>query len=110
MENESGLSLKLLRTGAISGRVLDTDGEPVMGANIQIQVASQKKGAARPGFGATTNDHGEYRAFNLPPGKYRISASYTRELRHPNVNIQRAADLSGAVAEEAYAVTYYPAR
>ena len=105
---ESSLLLKLLRTGAISGRVLDTDGEPVMGANIQIHAASQKKGPARPGFAATTNDRGEYRAFNLPPDKYRISVSYTRGLHHPNVNIQRATDLSGAVAEEAYAVTYYP--
>ena len=105
---ESSLVLKLLRTGAVSGRVLDADGEPVIGASIQIQPASQKKGLVRPSFGATTNDRGEYRAFNVPPGKYRISVSYTRGLQHPNVNIQRATDLSGAAAEEAYAVTYYP--
>jgi plastocyanin len=43
-----------------------------MGANIRIQAASQKKGPARPGFFATTNDRGEYRAFNLPPGKYEF--------------------------------------
>jgi len=105
--------LKLIRTGAISGRVLDNDGEPVTGASVQVVPINQKKGGSGSQF-AATNDRGEYRAFNIPPDKYRIAVSY--EPRFPQVKMQRpktsppagAAGI-GSSPDETWALTYYPA-
>jgi protocatechuate 3,4-dioxygenase beta subunit len=107
-DTETALVLKLQKTAVISGHVFDADGDPVTGAGIQIQPATQKKGQPRAGSTAITNDRGEYRAFGVVPGKYRISAFWTRALRHPTMSVQQAADLAGKAGEEAYAVTWYP--
>jgi hypothetical protein len=72
-ENTSDLKLILLRTGAISGRVLDTDGEPL--ARASIQLLPLRKGGPGGSF-ATTDDRGEYRVFDIAPGKYKVMANY----------------------------------
>jgi hypothetical protein len=69
---ESDVVLKLVRTGAISGVVLDADGDPVLGATVQVLPV--RKGAPSPSGSASTNDRGEYRVFHVRPGKYRIAA------------------------------------
>lgn len=107
-DTETAFVLKLQKTAVISGHVFDADGDSVTGASIQIQSTTQKKGQPRAGSSAITNDRGEYRAFGVVPGKYRISASWTRALRHPTMSVQQAADLAGKAGEEAYAVTWYP--
>lgn len=104
-ENTSDFKLTLLRTGAISGRVFDTDGEPL--ARASIQVFAQRKGAA--GSGAISDDLGEYRAFNLAPGKYRVVASYQASGQERTVRMQRPPSSNGAPdGREAYATVYYP--
>jgi len=66
-DNESGLVLKLRRTGAISGHVFDSDGDPLTGAVIQVEPAKLRKDQPKVGSVATTNDRGEYRAFGIAP-------------------------------------------
>jgi protocatechuate 3,4-dioxygenase beta subunit len=106
---ESDVALKLVRTGAVSGRVLDADGEPVAFASVQVLPTRVKKDSLAPNPGASTNDRGEYRVFHISPGKYRIAVSHTPGLdRIPDIKMQPGAGPSGAVAEEAYATTYYP--
>ncbi|HTA70842.1 MAG TPA: carboxypeptidase-like regulatory domain-containing protein [Bryobacteraceae bacterium] len=106
--DESEVTLKLLRTGTISGRVLDGDGEPLLGASVQVVSVNQKKDAISS-FNAVTNDRGEYRAFNIPPGKYRIAVSYQPGFQQRQVRMQRPRTQSGIAREETYAITYYPA-
>jgi Carboxypeptidase regulatory-like domain len=102
---ESDVALKLVRTGAVSGRVLDADGEPVTGASVQVLPIRVKKQGVAPPPWASTNDRGEYRVFHVSPGKYRIAVSHTPGMdRHPDIKMQQP----GAIAEEAYATTYYP--
>jgi len=49
---------------ALWGKVIDEQGEPIIGATIQVT------GPAMPGFqGAATDINGEYRVPSLPPGK-----------------------------------------
>jgi hypothetical protein len=97
---ESEVTLKMVRTGAISGRVLDSDGEPVTGAAVQVAPVNSKK-AGVPAFSAATDDRGEYRAYNIPPGKYHIAVSYEPSFQQRQVRMQRPAETS--------ALTYYPA-
>jgi len=97
----------LIRTGAISGRVLDSDGEPISGATVQVAPVKQRKGGV-PSLNAVTNDRGEYRSFNIPPGKYRIAVSYEPGFQQRQVRMQRPRTQSGTT-EETYALTYYPA-
>lgn len=72
------LVFKLARTAALNGHVYDEDGEPVRGALVSVFRASA--GLAKPsqiGDGPTpTNDLGEFRVFDLPPGRYLVSVFY----------------------------------
>ena len=97
-KTQSDLTVKLVRTGAISGHLVDADGDPVAGASIQL-IAN--KGKREGGF-ASTNDRGEYRAYGVPPGKYRLVAA---------ANSKLAGDLSlklTGAEEHNYSWTYYP--
>jgi hypothetical protein len=97
-KTQSDLTVKLVRTGVVSGRVVDADGDPVAGASIQLMAG---KGKREGGF-ATTNDRGEYRAFGVPPGKYRLVAATNSKLAgDPSLK------LTGA-EEPSYSWTYYP--
>jgi uncharacterized protein (DUF2141 family) len=73
--------LQLTETGAISGRIIDRDGQPLPNAQIQ---------ALRYGYDETgrrvlktvravpTDDLGQYRIFWLPPGQYVLMAKPLR--------------------------------
>jgi len=59
------------QTGQVKGKVLDTQGNAVDGAKIEIQ--SLDKGG-KP-LETKSNKRGEYMQVGLPPGPYRITAS-----------------------------------
>ena len=91
------LTVKLVRTGAVSGRIVDADGDPVSGASVQLMAA---KGKREGGF-ASTNDRGEYRAYGIPPGKYRLVVAANSKPGELSLK------LTGA-DEQSYSWTYYP--
>ena len=99
-ENKAEITVKLIRTAAISGRVFDEDGDPVAGASVQIVLANQRKNSG-PVASTVTNDRGEYRAFNVQPGKYRIAVSYTAPVEQMRVKMKAASSI--------YRTTFYPA-
>ncbi len=105
---ESGITLKLVRTGAVSGRVLDSDGESLSGASVQLKPV----GPAKPGPGgalwAGSNDRGEYRIFHVAPGRYRIAGTVSDDPRHLELRVQRPRGPAGPTPEQAYAISYYP--
>jgi hypothetical protein len=105
--DNSEVILRLISTGAISGRVLDSDGEPITGATVQVVPLNQKKGGVPPSS-AVTNDRGEYRSFNIPPGKYCIAASYEPRFQQMQVKMQRPSTQSSSAPDQLYALTYYP--
>ena len=104
---QSEVTLKMIRTGAISGRVTDSDNDPVVGATVQVVPVTQKKGGVSSN--AATDDRGEYRAFGIPPGRYRIAVSYEPPFQQRQVKMQHPRTQSSVAPEETYAVTYYPA-
>lgn len=71
----AAVDVKLLPQSAISGRVLDADGDPIQNAMVQVAMQSYQGGKKRlqvVGMGQS-NDRGEFRVANLPPGKYFVS-------------------------------------
>lgn len=70
------IRLAMPRTGSISGRVLDTDGEPMGHARVQAMEAFYQGGERRLYTlnVVQTNDQGEFSLSWLPPGEYYVSA------------------------------------
>ena len=108
-QTTADVKLKLQRTGAVSGRILDADGDPV--PNVSVLVSPMPARKDRWGNGsALTNDRGEYRVFQIAPGDYRLSATYSPRNRFDGVRIQPA-ETAGAApvsGSEAYPTVYYP--
>lgn len=105
-ERVQGANLQLVPYGAIAGRVLDEDGEPLLGVAVQVLRFSYVTGRRQlvPAGGASSNDRGEYRVFGLPAGRYFLLATPRgAPLSHP---IEK-----GALAPELtdpFAALYYP--
>jgi hypothetical protein len=100
------LVLRVTPLGAISGRVLDEDGEPVASVGIQVLRFQYSTGHRQliSVSGASSNDRGEYRVFGLPAGRYLLLAS------PPGAPISRPIESGSLVpeAQDAYAALYYP--
>ena len=108
-QTTSDVKLKLVRTGAVSGRILDADGDPVSGVSVVVSPARATKNARPGSWYATTNDRGEYRVFHIPPAGYRVSAAYAPRSRYDGVRMQVPANPGAASGGEAYPTVYYPA-
>jgi Carboxypeptidase regulatory-like domain len=70
------LLFRLRRTGIITGRVVDEDGDPVRGASVMtlFHTRAHGKPAILQNRSSRTNDLGEYRIVDLTPGHYSIQA------------------------------------
>jgi len=71
------IDFRLPRGSAISGRVLDQDGEPVVRASVRAMRYRFVQGERRiePGGAAETDDRGHFRIYGLQPGTYFVSAT-----------------------------------
>jgi hypothetical protein len=74
--------LRLVRAGAVSGRILDAFGEPIADVavtawRVQFLTPAQRRVVSTRSF--RTNDLGEFRVYGLQPGQYFISASRTAD-------------------------------
>ena len=76
------LVIRLTPQAVISGRVLDEDGDPVPQVSLQLFQYSYSHGKRQhqPSDFAMTNDLGEYRLFDLAPGRYFLSATAQIEM------------------------------
>jgi protocatechuate 3,4-dioxygenase beta subunit len=103
------IDFALPRGGVITVRVTDDFGEPLAGAQVQVQrsqygpdgqprLTQAPTGAAMPFNG--TDDRGEFRVFGLMPGEYVVSAAY----RNPG----GLATAGGNDPNEGFSPTYYP--
>ena len=72
------LQVKLAPFSVISGTIRDTDGEPMIGAEVVLYRQSYTDTGRREIRGdaeVVTDDQGQYRVPNLPPGRYYIRAA-----------------------------------
>jgi len=81
-EEVKDVNLRLIRGAVITGRVTTSDNKPVVDERIKLQLLDAN---GNPRFGALyssydqmfqTDDRGIYRIFDLPPGRYRVSAGF----------------------------------
>jgi len=101
------LIFRMVPAAIITGRVRDENGEALPWAHVTALLTYfiQGKRTLMPASSSATNDLGEYRLFNLPPGKYLLSAGY---------EMSQAMGMSMAIAmgsreeREGLTTTYYP--
>ena len=79
-QSVTGIDVRLQRGGVVTGVVIGADGEPALGARIQLFQRTMADGEPRlssaPSTGqATTDDHGMFRLFGIRPGAYAIAAT-----------------------------------
>ena len=100
------INFRIVPLGAIAGRVLDEEGEPLQGAAIQVLRFSFTSGKRQliPVSGASSNDRGEYRAYGLPAGRYFLLATLRgAPLSHPPETDGLLPDV-----QDPFAALYYP--
>jgi protocatechuate 3,4-dioxygenase beta subunit len=97
---------RLQVSAAVSGRILDEDGEPL--ANVQVNALRHSYRDGRrtlmPAGFSSSNDLGEYRIFGLAPGEYFIRAAFSG-------NSMTGGFISfdiDQVGDSTYAPTFYP--
>ncbi len=96
------LVVRLERTGVITGRLLDESGEPLSRARVSAVRRERLAGGrlVNTGMGATTDDLGQFRLFDLPPGEYFVTGADT--FYGPISMMNTAGPTQG------YAPTYFP--
>lgn len=107
-ESVEDVDFRLTKGGVITGRVTDSDGQPVIGEQISIVLAERRDGPPEVPLSmfqrVLTDDRGIYRAYGLTPGRYRVSAGvgggtsryggagrYYQRTFHPNVTVEENA-------------------
>lgn len=99
----TAIDFKLRPYGAIAGRILDTDGDPMWHAQVGVyRWAYSNTGVRglRRFMDGDTDDTGDYRIFQLPPGQYAICAYGPGQ---PN-----GEDRSARPSNESYVTTCFP--
>jgi hypothetical protein len=79
----ANVTITMIKGGAITGRVTNAMGEPLVGVQVNAAMASGADGSAdRGGSGSLkfTDDRGVYRIYGLSPGTYVV---FTRNRFHP---------------------------
>jgi len=76
--NLDGILVRLRRSAAVSGRIVDPDGDPVEKAKAQLWRISYRHGRRRllmeDKGSASTDERGVYRISGVVPGRYYLSA------------------------------------
>ena len=104
-ETTDGVDITLQPSGAVSGRVVDENGDPVEGIQVRllrtIFLAGRRQLFPVGDVGArNTNDQGRYRLYGVPPGQYAIVASLS----------DRPGDPGNVLLPPGYQATYFPGR
>ena len=97
------IDITLPASGAISGRVVDANGDPVEAIDVRLMQlqfgANRRRLMPVAGVGRRlTNDQGEYRLYGVPPGQYIVVASVANP---PGAQ-------TSVLLPPGYAATYFP--
>ena len=101
------LVFRLVPAAIVTGHVRDENGEALPWARVTALLTYfvQGKRTLMPASSSATNDLGEYRLFNLPPGKYFLSAGYEMsQSMGPSMAFAR----NVREEHEGLTTTYYP--
>jgi protocatechuate 3,4-dioxygenase beta subunit len=101
--------LRLVPLGVITGSVLD-GAVPISNAIVMATHFSFSAGEKKMVLAARTytNDLGEYRLFDLPPGHYYLSVTYRGGVAPGSPEPDRAIRVQGNSRQKEYVTTFYP--
>jgi len=96
--------VKLIPQSVIQGRILDSDGEPIEGVQLQLLAQQITNGRKEWQMRQMTqpSENGTYRLENLMPGAYLLST-----MAHPVFGFQFTRQ-AGKLPQEAYPQRFYP--
>ena len=97
------LKIELIPQGVVSGRVVDEENEPLQNVNVSLLRSQYVRGIKQmvPLGNAQTNDRGEFRLLNVPPGQAILQVSPARMMGGPT-------GATDAAPNTAYVPTFYP--
>jgi hypothetical protein len=119
-EWRSDVRLSMIRAGSLSGRVIDEQGEPLVGSVVRALSVLQIFGTRSvvSANAAVTDDLGAYRIADLPAGVFVVAVASTQlgtndvpPLQSPAFTVSSplpAATPATSGGSSAYAATYYP--
>jgi protocatechuate 3,4-dioxygenase beta subunit len=97
------IAITLARGAVITGTVFDEQGQPIPGVPVMPwEVRASLSGQrtldmpATGGVATTTDDHGEFRFFGLPPGEYTVGTSWFYSGLAGNVRVPSDAEIQEA--------------
>lgn len=93
-ENVEGINFDLVPGGVITGRVVDSEGQPLIEQPVTIMPGDERDQRLPNSMSSTTDDRGVYRIFGLPAGRYKVCVG------DPRFNSGRRRQIS--------AQTFYP--
>ena len=103
-QNTPSVTVSFIRGAVISGRVLDSLGQPLISAEVAALTVTPGKPIAMDNLQfvatRTTDDRGEYRLFWLPPGEYFVGTA-------PRPSVTPGAN-TGAVVVVSTKPTFFP--
>ena len=107
----SRITFRLKPWATLAGKVRFNDGDPAVAVPVQVYREYHVRG--RHGFtavrGATTDDHGDYRLYDLAPGSYYVAAVYEKAAATREYQDQPRVDDAGReIPADTYATTFYP--
>jgi hypothetical protein len=76
-DSKTGFTVKMTPFGALTGRLTDEDGDPIQAQHVALltyQYTTRGRELIESPHTAATDDLGEYRIYNVPPGKYFLKA------------------------------------
>src|SRR5581483_1294154 len=78
-ETVTGINVSLKKGGVITGRIIDVDGQPVIGIGV-VADRIEPKDYQGPSYskGGQTDDQGVYRIYGVEPGRFKVSTGDTR--------------------------------
>ena len=102
----SGVTISLVRGSAISGRILNELGDPIINTNVFVEAVADA-GSRRVGerWTTQTNDLGDYRIGSLPQGDYVVSIAVAPQIQELRVVASGRVDASGLVTQAPVQIT-----
>jgi protocatechuate 3,4-dioxygenase beta subunit len=77
------INFAMVHSGAITGRITDVDGQPLIKETVSVVRVEPESDYERHKFASfRTDDRGIYQAFGLRPGKYKVSVGHPLPI-HP---------------------------
>jgi len=107
----SQVTFRLKPWATLAGKVRFNDGDPAIAVPVELYREYHIRG--RHGFtavrSAVTDDHGDFRVYDLAPGEYYVAAVYEKAAASRGVQDQPRLDALGRETPiETYGTTFYP--